>query len=62
MRTQVDGRLLDEAQRLQFRFACEDCAHFGEEDEVCSLGYVAAPRRRALAGRVLELCKTYELA
>ena len=74
MKTRVDARLLDEAGRLRFRFACEDCAHFAPEDETCSLGYHAAPRRaelEALAGptgpveggaRQLELCKAFELA
>ena len=53
MKTRVDARLLDEAGRLRFRFACEDCAHFAPEDETCSFGYHAAPRRaelEALAG------------
>jgi hypothetical protein len=74
MKTPVDGRLLEEAARLRFRFACEDCAHFGAEEQRCSLGYQAAPRRAELDptavppgphgenGRVVELCKTFELA
>lgn len=69
MKTVVDARLREEAKRLAFRFACEDCAHFGQEEERCSLGYLAAPRRAALDDgpgaevRVsLELCKAFELA
>ncbi len=65
MRTLVDARLRDEVARFSFRFACDDCAHFDEARERCSLGYPAAPRRDALAHeapRHLELCKAYELA
>jgi hypothetical protein len=57
----VDARLLDEAARFAFRFSCDDCAHFDERRERCSLGYPAAPRRDALATPHLELCKDYEL-
>jgi len=57
----VDARLLDEALRFAFRFSCDDCAHFDDGRERCSLGYPAAPRRQALAGPTLELCKAYEL-
>jgi hypothetical protein len=71
VRTRVDARLLDEAERLRFRFACEDCVHFGPEEQRCSLGYRAEPRRVELerapgpqpprVDRFVELCKTYEL-
>lgn len=71
MRTVVDAQLLEEATRLRFRFACEDCAHFSADDERCSFGYHAAPRRADLVRRAdakgpdaasLELCKAFELA
>jgi hypothetical protein len=70
MKTPVDLRLLEEAKRLRFRFACEDCAHFGADEERCSFGYRAAPRRAELdadaprdgAPASLELCKVFELA
>lgn len=69
MKTVVDERLREEARRLAFRFACEDCVHFGAEEERCSLGYPAAPRRAELdegpspgAHVSLELCKAFELA
>jgi hypothetical protein len=70
MKTRVDDRLRDEARRFKLRFACEDCAHFsGSEPSLdgscsrsCSLGYPAAPRRRALDDASLELCKEFELA
>ena len=61
MKLAVDARLLDEALRFAFRFACDDCAHFDDRRERCSLGYPAAPRRAALATPFLELCKAYEL-
>jgi hypothetical protein len=65
MRTLVDARLREEAERFSFRFACDDCVHFDEGGSVgasgaanvarplhdgrCSLRYPAAPRRTALA-------------
>ncbi len=69
MKTVVDARLRDEAARFQFRFACDDCAHFDVVRERCSLSYPAAPRRHTLGlasagdgGSVdVELCKTFEL-
>ena len=71
MKTPVDARLLEEAHRLHFRFACDDCAHFAPATERCSFGYLASPRRSELDRgssapgsplRLLELCKAYELA
>jgi hypothetical protein len=61
VKTRVDERLRSEAARYVFRFACEDCAHFDGEASRCSLAYPAAPRRDALEGRHLELCKAFEL-
>jgi hypothetical protein len=69
VRTLVDARLRDEAARFAFRFACDDCAHFDDAREQCSLSYPAAPRRRALevlcadgnSGAGVELCKAFEL-
>lgn len=66
MKTTVDARLREEAGRLRFRFACEDCAHFVPDRDLCSLGYPAAPRRAELAptaeASAIELCKSFELA
>lgn len=62
MRTVVDGQLRHEAARFALRFACDDCAHFDEPRARCSLEYPAAPRRDALSGTHLELCKEFELA
>jgi hypothetical protein len=61
MRTVVDDRLREEAARFQLRFACDDCAHFDDARARCSLGYPAAPRRDALSGTHLELCKEFDL-
>jgi hypothetical protein len=61
MRTRVDPQLRLEASQFAFRFACEDCAHFDPSLARCSLAYVPAPRRAALEGSCLELCKTFEL-
>jgi hypothetical protein len=67
VRTVVDARLRDEAARFRFRFACDDCAHFDDARERCSLSYPAAPRRRALelaaeeGSDSVETCKAFEL-
>ncbi len=61
MKTTVDARLRLEAARFSFRFSCDDCAHFEETGARCSLSYPAAPRRDALEGDHLELCKGFEL-
>jgi len=71
MKTAIDSRLLEEAARFAFRFACEDCAYFVEPDvasgarnapERCAHGYPPAPRRRELAPeRELTFCKEFEL-
>ena len=61
MNTRVDVRLLEEVTRFAFRFACDDCAHFDDRRERCSLGYPAEPRRDALGAASLDFCKTFEL-
>jgi hypothetical protein len=70
VKSRVDARLRDEAAVFVFRFACEDCGHFAEGGQRCSLGYPAAPRRAAFEpahfepGREdawVELCKEFEL-
>ena len=67
MKTPIDDRLRLEAERFEFRFACEDCAHFDAEAVECSLEYPAAPRRDVLIATEvaratdLELCKAFEL-
>ena len=61
MRTRVDPRLKREAERFRFRFACDDCAHFQRVEATCSLSFGASPRRDALEGVHLELCKAFEL-
>ena len=69
MKTRVDGRLVAEAERFAFRFACDECVHFDTEGARCSLEYPAAPRRDAIAVAAaangsdgFELCKSFELA
>jgi len=62
VRTKVDDRLLEQAHRFAFRFACDDCAHFDANAARCSLGYPPAPRHDALRTTHLELCKEFELA
>jgi hypothetical protein len=61
VKTLVDKRFRLEVARYDFRFACDDCAHFDLGGARCSLDYPAAPRRDALQGADLELCKAFEL-
>jgi hypothetical protein len=61
VRTLVDERLRLEVVRYDLRFACDHCAHFDSATARCSLDYPAAPRRDALAGTEIELCKSFEL-
>jgi hypothetical protein len=61
VKTLIDARLREQASRFVFRFACDDCAHFDRDRERCSLAYPATPRRHALDGAEVELCKTFEL-
>jgi len=64
MKTVVDSRLLEEAGRFAFRFACEDCVHFTDSEQ-CAHGYPPGPRQNALAlldGQdVITFCKEFEL-
>jgi len=61
VKTRVEARFLREARVFDFRFACDDCAHFDARGERCSLAYPAAPRRDDLGRTHLELCKSFEL-
>jgi len=61
VKTRIDARLREQASRFAFRFACDDCTHFDGARERCSLAYPATPRRDALDGAEVELCKTFEL-
>jgi hypothetical protein len=63
VKTVVDGRLFDEAERFGLRFACEDCAHFDGGKDRCLHEFPTAEHRRALLrpGSVLSFCKEFEL-
>jgi len=61
VKTLVDERLRHEVARFELRFACDDCAHFDARPPRCSLDYPAAPRRDAMQGTEIELCKSFEL-
>ena len=64
MRTPVDLRLLEEAQRFQLRFSCESCAHYEPSAGGCANGYPNHDHRaRELnAGEWLIFCKEFELS
>lgn len=59
MKTDVDQRLRDEAERFQLRFRCEDCVHF--EGETCSHGYPTEPHRQSLVAPIVFFCKEHEM-
>ncbi len=63
MKTVVDLRMLDEAAKARFRFACDHCAHFQERAARCAHGYPTAPHRPGplTAGAVIVFCKEFEL-
>lgn len=59
MKTRVTLQLIEEAQRFDLRYACDDCAHFG--DEKCGNGWPGGERRRTLlAEESIEFCKEFE--
>jgi hypothetical protein len=60
MRTRVDARLLDEAERFSLRHACEHCCHF--DGERCGEAWPTAPHRLPLAKDEVVFCKEFELA
>lgn len=63
MKTLVDGRLVEEAQRARLRFRCDDCAHFDVQGARCAHGYPVAPHRPGplTVGRTIVFCKEFEL-
>jgi hypothetical protein len=63
VRTLVDLRLREEAQRFELRFTCEHCVHFAPERRACANEY---PTQAHLAVQLeacasLEFCKEFEL-
>lgn len=56
----------EESARLALRHACEDCAHFDVEREICMHGYPTEDHRRATVergdGAFVVFCKEWELA
>jgi hypothetical protein len=62
MKTYINERLRNEAQRYGLRFACEDCVHFDAERAACGNGWPPSPRRGALDLTEIEFCKELELA
>jgi hypothetical protein len=63
MRSQVDDKLIREAERYAFRFCCEACSHFDAERVMCGEGYPTQPHHRIDLNLVksLEFCKAFEL-
>ena len=64
MRTTVDDRLRNEAVRFEFRFSCQHCTYFNEDERTCSEGYPNEDHLSPeLSSRsVLLFCKSFELS
>lgn len=59
MKTRVTLRLVDEMQRYDLRWTCDDCAHF--RNDRCAHGWPHGERRRVLReGDVIVFCKEWE--
>ncbi len=59
MKTRVTLRLLDEMQRFDLRWSCDDCVHFVEGR--CAHGWPEGERARALReGESVVFCKEFE--
>lgn len=57
---------LDEAQRFNLRFCCEDCALFNHDTEVCTYQYPNQRHRHAYfeqnaLGKILIFCREFEI-
>jgi len=63
VKTRVDPRLREEAERFELRFTCEHCVHFEPERSGCAHGYPTAPHRGVVLAleREIEFCKEFEL-
>jgi hypothetical protein len=59
MRTLVDPRLRDEAERFDLKWRCDDCAHF--RDGACAHGYPTEPHRKTLEEPFIVFCKEFEM-
>jgi hypothetical protein len=60
MKTPVDERLREEAERFQLRFRCDDCVHFDGKN--CVHGYPTEPHRRSLTkDSFVVFCKELEI-
>lgn len=64
MKTRVDARLREEAERFGLRFTCEHCVHFEPERRACAHGYPTEPHLAVVLAREgeIEFCKEFELA
>lgn len=63
MITQVDSRLYADLVEYNFKFCCEDCAHYELATLECSLGFCTAPHRSVPLdlGSTVIFCKAFEL-
>ena len=59
MKTRVTLRLLDEMERFDLRWSCDDCGHFVEGR--CAHGWPGGERARSLReGESVVFCKEFE--
>jgi len=62
----ITQAFLDEADRYQLRFQCEDCVYFNADTGACVHSYPNEPHRRTYfeddpIGKVLIFCRDFEL-
>jgi len=59
VKTPVDERLRQEAERFRLRFRCDDCVHF--DGRSCTHGYPTDDHRRTLDDPFIVFCKELEI-
>lgn len=61
----ITQTFLDEVERYQLRFLCEDCAFFDSDSELCAHGYPNQAHSKEYfensLGKVLIFCREFEM-
>jgi hypothetical protein len=66
VRIYVDARYLEQRRAFDLRACCEDCVHFDDDSQGCSLTFPNAEHRSATHAALAEgepmlFCKTFEM-
>ena len=67
MHDPITPEFLDQAEKFNLRFLCEDCVYFDDENDICVHLYPTAPHRKAyFADRPLEkmliFCREFDIS